>query len=61
MDNSFVYFMNVVKTLAQSNGFYGRILKKINNLSSDELQQMKNYINAQTFNEPIDVIMFLEA
>lgn len=45
--------LNIFKSLAQSQGFYGRILE---NITEDQL----DYLEQQNFKDPLDLILFLE-
>lgn len=54
--------VKVVNDLSNSQGFYSRLRRNIENLDEGTLEYNKNYINnlPQEFKEPIDVILFLE-
>jgi hypothetical protein len=60
MKDSFDMFMTVVKKLAGSQGLYSRMLKQINSMTEDELDNLRERINQVTFKNEIDVIMFVE-
>lgn len=60
MKDSFDMFMTVVKKLAGSQGLYSRMLKQINSMTEDELDNLREQINQVTFKDEIDVIMFVE-
>jgi hypothetical protein len=61
MKDSFDMFMTVVKKLAGSQGLYSRMLKQINSMTEDELDNLRERINQVTFKNEIDVIMFVES
>lgn len=46
--------------LAQSQGFYGRILRNIDNLSESDREEFWVEMEAQNFADDIDVILFIE-
>lgn len=45
--------LDLVKSLAKSQGFYSRLLEELNNEKLDYLEQ-------QNFKDPIDFILFIE-
>lgn len=47
--------LNTVRTLAQSQGSYGRLLEQLEN---DE--EALEYLEQQGFEDPVDLILFLE-
>ena len=53
MDKEQIY--EVIKSLASSQGFYGRILSQI-----DDHPEILNILEEQNFNDIIDLIMYLE-
>lgn len=56
--NNYELFYNTIKSLSYSQGSYGRLLREIDNLDVDEIQDLINQL--PDFNEPIDVILFIE-
>ena len=53
-------FLQVVKTLAKSQGFYSRTLRNINNLQGEELDDFKEHIESQKFKDSLDVVNYFE-
>jgi hypothetical protein len=51
---------DVIKSLAKSQGLYGRILDGINELPADKLDVLRKELEDQNFNDPVDVIMYFE-
>ena len=45
--------LNTIKSLAKSQGFYGRLLEQLNN-------ETLEYLEEQGFKDPVDLILFLE-
>lgn len=53
----------VIQSLAQSQGFYGRLLHQINDVEEndiDEFNQMADYLESQNFKDPVDIVLFFE-
>jgi hypothetical protein len=48
----------LVKLLAQSQGFYGRLLRDIE--ESDNSEEIWQYLEEKNFKDPVDFILFLE-
>jgi hypothetical protein len=57
---SFEECMDLIKTLSLSQGFYGRLLRDINELEEEDRQQLKELWEKQQFRDNIDFIMYLE-
>ena len=55
-------FLYTVRNLASSQGFYSRLQNEIDSWDEDKQAEVKEYLNnlPQRFNEPVDVILFLE-
>lgn len=53
-------FLQVVKTLAKSQGFYSRVLRKIESLRGEELDDFKEHIEEQNFKDAVDVVYYFE-
>ena len=51
-------FYNTIKSLSYSQGSYGRLLREINNLDEDEIQDLIDQL--PEFKDTIDVILFIE-
>lgn len=51
--------LDTIKTLSRSQGMYRELLKKMNNLEAydEEMTELEN----QHFNDPIELILYLEA
>lgn len=52
-----------IKMLAQSQGFYGRLLDEImyiKDYEPDEFEVFKDLIEQQEFKNPVDVVLFFE-
>ena len=56
--NNYELLFNTVKSLSNSQGFYGRLLNSLINMDEDERLELIN--NLPVFNDPVDVIMWLE-
>lgn len=55
--------MDVIKGLASSQGFYGRLLRAIEELKNEDVHKYQNLVlelEAQNFKDAIDVVMFFE-
>lgn len=58
---SFEIFINTIKSLAGSQGYYTRTYNTYLNMSDTEKSNLENYINLnKSYNDSIDVIMDLE-
>lgn len=58
---SFEIFINTIKTLAGSQGFYTRLQNQIEDMSQEELNTLEHMINTtKNYKDSIDVIMDLE-
>ena len=67
MTDTRYYTMNdvleVVRELSYSQGFYGRLLRdllEIRDNDSEKWEELCEYITAQKFTEPLDVVYFFE-
>lgn len=49
----------VLLTLAQSQGFYGRVLESIESRPDDE--EVWEELERQNFKEPFDIVMYFES
>ena len=56
--NNYELLFNTVKSLSNSQGFYGRLLNTLINMDEDERLELIN--NLPTFNDTLDVVMWLE-
>ena len=57
-EKNFEFFVNTIKTLACSQGFYGRILRRLEELESEDLERLK--AGLPQFKDTIDVIFYCE-
>ena len=56
--NNYELLFNTVKSLSNSQGFYGRLLNSLINMNEDERLELINSL--PTFNDAVDVVMWLE-
>ena len=56
--NNYELFFNTIKTLSNSQGYYGRLLNSLINMNEDERLELIN--NLPIFDDAVDVIMWLE-
>ena len=56
--NNYELLFNTVKSLSNSQGFYGRLLNTLINMNEDERLELIN--NLPIFNDAEDVVMWLE-
>ncbi len=59
---NFNLFMDTVKSLKCSQGFYSRLARQIDEMGEVELQELEEELNSLDiqFNDAVDVVMFLE-
>lgn len=53
----------VIQDLAQSQGFYGRLLNAMNEAEENDIDQFNNmvkYLELQNFNDAVDIVLFFE-
>lgn len=55
---NFKLFYNTIKALSYSQGFYGRLLRGIDSLNEEDLNEL--IMQLPDFKEPVDVISFIE-
>lgn len=56
--------IEVVRSLASSQGFYGRLLEQILYLQDYEpwnFEEFKRIVEEQNFKDPVDVVLFFES
>ena len=60
--NNFKMFLSTVRTLSGSQGFYSRMQRTIDEWTDEEFENAREYFNnlPQRFNDPVDVVLFLE-
>lgn len=56
--NNYELLFSTIKSLSNSQGYYGRLLDSLINMDEDERLELIN--NLPTFNDTVDVIMWLE-
>ena len=56
--NNYELLFNTVKSLSNSQGRYGRLFNTLINMNEDERLELINSL--PIFNDPVDVIMWLE-
>ena len=56
--NNYKLLFNTVKSLSNSQGFYGRLLNSLINMNEDEQLELINSL--PIFNDALDVVMWLE-
>ena len=57
-------FLETIKTLAPSQGFYGRLLVQVEELKEEDpvaYEKLTEEMNKQNFTDTLDVIFFLES
>lgn len=52
--------LETFRQLARSQGFYGRLLVTIEDMSEDDYRELFDILEAQNFNDPVDLILYLE-
>lgn len=59
---NFSLFMDTVKSLRYSQGFYSRIASQIDEMDELELQELEENLNSLEvqFKDTVDVVMYLE-
>lgn len=56
--NNYELLFNTVKSLSNSQGYYGRLLNTLINMNENERLELIN--NLPTFNDTADVVIWLE-
>ena len=56
--NNYELLFNTAKSLSNSQGYYGRLLNTLINMNEDERLELINSL--PTFNDVVDVVMWLE-
>lgn len=57
-EQNYDFFYNTIKSLSYSQGSYGRLLREINNLDEDEIQDLMEQL--PEFKSEFGVILFIE-
>ena len=50
----------IMRSLAMSQGLYGRILNNINSLSEEEQESVWNELESQNVKDAVDLVMYIE-
>ena len=60
--NNFKMFLETVKIFSNSQGFYSRMQRTIDDWTDEEFENAREYFNnlPQKFNDTLDVVLFLE-
>ena len=58
-EKNFEFFVNTIKSLALSQGFYGRILEQLVSMENEELESLK--ANLPQFKDALDVVFYFES
>lgn len=58
-EKNFEFFVNTIKSLALSQGFYGRVLSRLAELDSEELERLK--ADLPQFKDALDVVFYFES
>lgn len=56
--------MAAIRSLAESQGYYGRLYNELQNLQTndpDKWEEVKNTLEAQNFNDTLDMVMYFES
>ena len=56
--NNYELLFSTIKSLSNSQGYYGRLLNTLINMDEDERLELIN--NLPTFSDTVDVVMWLE-
>ena len=52
--------METIKTLASSQGFYGRLYRKLMELDEEKYDEVMTELESQNFKDGVDLIMYIE-
>ena len=58
-EKNFEFFVNTIKSLALSQGFYGRVLEQLASMENEELESLK--ANLPQFKDALDVVFYFES
>jgi len=53
--------MKTFKSLANSQGFYGRVVEALENMSEAERERNLNVLEAQHFKDPVELVIYMES
>ena len=52
--------LTTFESLSMSQGLYGRILRAIHEMDDEEIEELKDYMEAQSFKDTLELVMFIE-
>lgn len=52
--------LNVIKSLARSQGFYGRLLQEINEMDEEQYDEFMGRLEAQNFSDAVELVIYIE-
>lgn len=58
-EKNFEFFVNTIKSLALSQGFYGRALSRLAELEEEELESFKS--DLPQFKDALDIVFYFES
>ena len=58
-EKNFEFFVNTIRGLAHSQGFYGRILERLMEMDSEEIESLK--ADLPQFKDSLDIVFYLES
>ncbi len=53
--------LNAIRDLAMSQGFYGRLLEQIDEMSEEAREEYLNNLEQQCFVDVVDLVIYLES
>lgn len=53
--------METIKSLASSQGLYGRLYRDLMELDEDEYDEVMTELESQNFKDGVDLVMFIES
>lgn len=57
-EKNFEFFVNTIKSLALSQGFYGRVLSRLTEMDDEALESLK--ADLPQFKDALDVVFYFE-
>ena len=57
-EKNFEFFVNTIQFLALSQGFYGRILRRLEEMENEEIERLK--ADLPQFKDALDVVFYFE-
>lgn len=57
-EKNFEFFVNTIQSLALSQGFYGRILRRLEEMENEEIERLK--ADLPQFKDALDVVFYFE-